>query len=271
MTTAADALAAAGVTVSRLESLAAVQDAERLLGEVWRSPGRSPVPAELLRAIDHAGGYVFGAHQGEELVAVSAGFLGVSDGGDVRLHSHISGVLPAVQGRRLGWALKLHQREWSLDRGIKTVTWTFDPLIRRNAWFNLTKLGAVGVEYLADFYGQMHDGINAGDRTDRLFVCWELQSSSALAGVEGRSAAPAADGVVVLDERDGQPVVTAEPDHGPVLVRLPEDAESLRKEQPERALAWRLAVRAALQPLLEQGRQATGVTQDGCLRVEGKR
>ena len=53
-------------------------------------------------------------------------------------------------------------------------TWTFDPLVRANARFNLVKLGAVAVAYLTDFYGEMQDGINAGDRSDRCAVKWEL-------------------------------------------------------------------------------------------------
>jgi predicted GNAT superfamily acetyltransferase len=263
------ALAGARVTVRQLDTLEKVKQGETVLGAVWRSPRKPPIAAELLRAIEHAGGYVFGAYEGDTMIAVSAGFLGVGDDGAFRLHSHISGVLPTAQGRQVGWAMKLHQRAWSLERGVDTVTWTFDPLIRRNAWFNLSKLGATGVEYLADFYGQMHDGINAGDRTDRLFVRWDLLSAAAAEAVEGRAVKPLTDGAtLVLDELDGLPKPTGEAGPETVLVRLPADAETMRREQPEAALAWRLAVRNALSPLLDGGRRVTAVTHDGCLVID---
>ena len=56
---------------------------------------------------------------------------------------------PARPGRACWFALKQHQRAWALSQGIREVTWTFDPLVRGNARFNLVKLGAVAVSYLA--------------------------------------------------------------------------------------------------------------------------
>ncbi|MCU1587370.1 MAG: hypothetical protein JWN31_863, partial [Frankiales bacterium] len=228
------ALSAAGITARRLGTLEQVKQAEAVLGTVWRSPDKPPIAAELLRAIEHAGGYVYGGYEGDTMIAVSAGFLGVGDSGEVRLHSHISGVLPAAQGRQVGWALKLHQRAWSLERRVETVTWTFDPLIRRNAWFNLSKLGATGVEYLADFYGEMNDGINAGDRTDRLFVRWDLQSAASRVAADGRPVRATTDAAtLVLEDSAGRPTRVGEPGSGPVLIRLPADAETMRRERPE--------------------------------------
>ena len=49
------------------------------------------------------------------------------------------------------------------------MRWTYDPLVSRNARFNLVKLGAVGTEYAVDFYGPMRDGVNDGE-SDRLTV-----------------------------------------------------------------------------------------------------
>lgn len=50
------------------------------------------------------------------------------------------------------------------------------PLVRRNAYFNLVKLGARATDYLPDCYGPMHDGLNRGEASDRLFVEWDLLS-----------------------------------------------------------------------------------------------
>ena len=256
--TAVAACRAAGVTVQPLDTLAGVRAAEALFVEVWHSaPSAPPVTAEVMRAVEHAGGYVVGAYDGEQLVGASSGFLGFDEAGRPTLHSHITGVVAGVQGRGVGRALKLHQRAWSLARGVRAITWTFDPLVRRNAWFNLVKLGAAGVEYLVDFYGPMADGINAGQPTDRLFCRWDLVAPAVPADGDG--------GVVVLDERGGRPVVTGAKGDGPLLVRLPDDVERLRSHDPEAAAEWRHAVREVMVPALADGRSARGVTRDGAL------
>src|SRR3712207_7442617 len=74
---------------------------------------------------------------------------------------------------------KLHQRAWAIARGVHEVAWTFDPLVARNAWFNLTKLGARATEYLPNFYGPMDDGINGADESDRDRKSTRLNSSHA--------------------------------------------------------------------------------------------
>jgi len=57
-------------------------------------------------------------------------------------------------------------------QGIDRITWTFDPLLSRNAWLNITRLGAVCNTYLRNFYGKMHDVLNEGLPSDRFDVDW---------------------------------------------------------------------------------------------------
>lgn len=256
---AAEAADRAGVTFLPLDTLAGVQAAAALFATVWRTDAATPPLApEVMRAVEHAGGYVVGAYLGTRLVGASSGFLGLDAVGPV-LHSHISGV--TEPGRGIGVALKLHQRAWALRRGIVTVTWTFDPLVRRNAWFNLAKLGATGVEYLIDFYGAMTDGVNHGESTDRLFTRWDLTAQSP-------TPVRSTGGQLVLDERDGGPVPVGGPRDGDdLLVQLPDDVERLRATSPQTALAWRLAVREALVPAFADGFTARGITRDGRLRL----
>ena len=106
-----------------------------LFDGIWRfRPGRAPITVEMMRALSHAGNYVAGAFEGDRL---AGGSVGSSAGHP--LHSHVTG---AAIGRGIGFALKLHQRAWALARELERITWTYDPLVRRNAHFNLAKLGA---------------------------------------------------------------------------------------------------------------------------------
>ena len=70
----------------------------------------------------------------------------------------------AQRGANVGFALKQHQRAWALHHGLRKVTWTFDPLVRRNAFFNIQKLARRRADYLENFYGTMNDDINGGRR-----------------------------------------------------------------------------------------------------------
>lgn len=230
---AEQALQRAGVTVRELDTPAACADGVRLLDLVWR--GRQIAPG-LLRTIQHTGGYVFGAYAGDALVGVTVGMLSRTG-----LHSHMTGVIPTGHRGGLGRALKLHQRAWAVEQGIRTISWTCDPLVRRNVGFNLHGLGATVEHYLVDHYGPMDDGVNRGDQTDRIEFAWDLLGDRASAG--------------------RTPLLT--PDAGAVLVPLPEDIEALRTTDPASAHAWRHSVREALLGGLASGARVRGLTAQG--------
>nr|WP_285775095.1 GNAT family N-acetyltransferase [Microtetraspora sp. NBRC 13810] len=228
-------------------------EVDALFARIWRfEPGGQPITAELMRALAHAGNYVAGAFQGERMVGASVGFFGQ----DATLHSHITG---AAVGHGIGFDLKLHQRLWALARGLSRITWTYDPLVRRNAHFNLAKLGARPAEYLPSFYGVMADAINQGDESDRILAVWPLADPGVEAAVrrEPRPPQVPADAVVGLSG-DGDRPVAGRTDARVVLVAVPEDIERLRGADPGAAKAWRHAVRDVLGGLLAEGAQVTG-------------
>jgi len=239
--------------VRPLVAMPEIAEAAALLREIWGEPG--PMSREMLRALGHAGGYASGAWIGEELVGVSAGFLARHEG-ELLLHSHISGVKPGRQGTNIGYALKQHQRAWAREHGITKIEWTFDPLSRRNAYFNLGKLGAVIVGFEQDFYGEMSDAINAGESSDRAIVHWYLGAviSSLPKGSRPR--------VVLAPDEDGAPVVS--PIEGPELrMWIPEDHSSMRVTDPDLAGLWRRALRATLGTAIRAGYVAIDMTRDG--------
>jgi len=201
------------------------------------------------------------------MVGATVSFRGVHEG-RATLHSHITGVLPGAQLRGVGLALKLRQRAWALDSGIGSVTWTFDPLIARNAHFNLTKLGADAGEYLVDFYGPLHDDANGDDATDRLLAVWRLASprvERALAGLTPASSIEALlgeDVPVVLDiGAGGDPVLgglagwagttASGPDRA--LARIPDDILAVRSRDRRQSDAWRGALREVMTTLFATG------------------
>ncbi|MFD4637721.1 GNAT family N-acetyltransferase [Lentzea sp. NPDC058436] len=257
------------VVVRQLTEFAELLATQRLYESIWRPTGDGgtpPVTAELLRAMTKAGSYVAGAFDGDTLVGACIGFCSPPAAG--ALHSHIAGVAAGMRGRNVGYALKLDQRTWALERGLTEVSWTFDPLVRRNAYFNLGKLAAEATEYLPDFYGHMDDDINGGGETDRLLVSWRIGSQEVGAACAGRPRTVSATGVVGLGiSEDGLPV-RGVCSGGTVLVAVPPDIETLRATNPAAANEWRYAVREVLGDLLAGGARITGFDRSGWYVVE---
>jgi predicted GNAT superfamily acetyltransferase len=259
----------AGLTIVELDTVERIQHATELFNEVWSVTREEPlIPANTLRALQHSGNYVFGAYEGDRLTGAIVGFHGRHDGSP-QLHSHILGVSPQSQGRSVGFALKQHQRAWTLAHDIDVVTWTFDPLVRRNAYFNVAKLGATISAYFANFYGAMNDGINDGDESDRVLVEWPLRDPGVEAASEGRPSdldlrRLQDDGaaIVLHTNGDGTPVTNDRRDRV-LLASIPEDIVALRASDRDLANSWRAALRDVLGGALQDGYAAVGMSRTG--------
>jgi predicted GNAT superfamily acetyltransferase len=271
--------AAARASGVQIRELAEVDDLQRLcvlVDEIWHpEPTNPPVTAEFLRALAYAGNYVAGAFAGDQLAGICVGFFDAP--AEHAMHSHIAGVSARVGGKHVGFALKLHQRAWALSRDVTTIAWTFDPLVCRNAYFNIVKLGAAAAEYLPDFYGAMDDLINAGDDSDRLLAVWPLAADSVVVSAS-QGAGPAADvsrlraagAAVAIDmDADGLPAIRdADPRAATVLIRVPLDIETVRRQHETVARRWRHAVRQVLGGLMSEGARVTGFDRSGWYVVQ---
>ena len=265
---AADAAAlSAGVSVREVTDLAELADVVTLYARIWGRSENPPLTLELLRAFTKAGNYVGGAFEGDRLVGACVGFFHAP--AEDALHSHIAGVDPRLNGRHVGFALKLHQRAWALLRGVSEIAWTFDPLVSRNAYFNVVKLAASPGEYLTNFYGPMLDTINGADDSDRLLVRWRLRAPAVVAACAGRSEAAlvadqiASGAVVALGiGTDGAPE-PGDLDGATTLVAVPRDIAALRDADPALAQRWRVAVRESLVALLADGGRISGFDRAG--------
>ena len=205
--------------ISQVSSIEEMEAVSAFLCKVWAG-GPEVVPFDLGIAVLHVGAYCSAAYDGDEMVAASFGFRGVFNGKDI-LHSHVTGSFQPGAG----YELKQHQFNWAKQQGLAGITWSFDPLVRRNCVFNFDKLGATAVEYLPNFYGTMTDEINAGDESDRLFVYWDLEDKPSDSSISADA----------------------------ITVEIPEDIEALRKSDLAAAKVWRANTRESLEPLLANG------------------
>ena len=163
-----------------------------------------------------------------------------------------------------------------MERGLSTITWTYDPLLRRNAWFNIGKLGARAVGYLVDFYGAMEDAQNGGDESDRAVALWDLRAPHVAAAAAGRRPEPDIEallrsgaGIALRADDDQRPMSIPEQGHSScVLVQVPADVQKLRATDPALAQRWRQMTRNILEPLLAGRYVATGFTRSGWYVLE---
>ncbi|MCI2429192.1 hypothetical protein LM602_04720 [Candidatus Acetothermia bacterium] len=167
------------IEIRPLQRLEELHACEQLQKEIWGFEEISVVPHHLLLTTIKNGGVLLGAFErqgtSEELVGFVYGFPGIENN---RL-KHCSLMCAVVSEHRFqgaGYELKLKQREAVLAQEIELITWTFDPLVSSNAYFNLHKLGVISNRYERDLYGDMRDRLNAGLETDRLTVEWWINS-----------------------------------------------------------------------------------------------
>jgi len=210
------ARAAAGDAGVALRPLGSVEDADRINDVIQATWGGQRIDREVVRALAESGNAPWGGFDGDRLVGFVLGWAGV-DAEGLHVHSHMLAATPDRRHRGVGYALKLAQRAHALDQGIGVIRWTFDPLVARNAWLNVGKLGAIVDRFERDYYGEMTDDLNVGERSDRFMVRWELERTPG-----PRIAPPGSDEIAI-----------------------PTDLYELRIEDPDRARRWRDEVAAA--------------------------
>jgi len=244
---ARSAAEAANVELRPLSSLDQFDDAIGIMVATWG--GFQLPPREVITALAHSGNVPLGAYDDERLVGFVLGWAGVDEEG-LHVHSHMLAALPERRHRGVGYALKLGQRAQALAQGIHVARWTFDPLVARNAWFNLGKLGAVADRFARAFYGDMSDDINRGDRTDRLVVRWELDPDPVPRPVpEGLPTVLAAEG----DPDAPVPVAGSAPSASGGLIEVPREHTELRRRDADLASRWRDAAATALEECFGAG------------------
>lgn len=234
----ADAAAAADrarVVVRRITDADDAEVVTKLSDDIWGSGVM--VPTNLLRAVAMAGTPSLVAERDGRAIGFALGFPALGDG-YTYVHSHQVGVLAEHRSENVGFALKMAQRADCLAVGVTEMRWTFDPMLRTHARFNLIHLGARVIEFIEHCYGSRIDNFNAGDRTDRFKVRWNLEC-------------------IVEDQADCMPGA------GDEVVEIPADYHQLRRADAEAAHAARLQVGTQLRDVFKSGKNIAGFGAQG--------
>jgi len=164
-------------TIRHLEGAAELDACVALQHAIWGPSFREAVPRTILLIAQKMGGVVAGAFEGDRMIGFVFGLTGVRNGA----LAHWSDMLAVDAARRdhgVGRALKAFQREAVVALGVRQMYWTYDPLIARNAHFNLNRLGAEVEDYVIDMYGTTGSLLHGGMPTDRFVVRWQLDTTA---------------------------------------------------------------------------------------------
>jgi len=259
-------------TIKIIENMSEMHQAVELQRRVWQESDTDIIPAHLMNSAVHSGGLLIGAFVDQELVGFVFGFPGfysTPDGPRLKHYSSILGIRPEWQGQGIGFALKRAQWQMVRHQGIDRITWTFDPLLSRNAWLNITRLGAVCDTYLRDFYGKMNDVLNQGLPSDRFNVDWWVNSHRVNRRLSRRrrnhldlvhflsGGAPIFNPAEMDIKGLPLPVEKTELNVGKdlpiLLVEIPADFAALKEADIKLAMEWRLHSRSIFEDLFKAG------------------
>ena len=269
------------------EEFVAVEDLQRL---IWPGNETEIIPGHLLLTAAHNGGVALGVYDSDKLslpklIGFTFGFVGLyetPDGPRPKHCSHMLGVHPDYRDQGIGFLLKRAQWQIVRHQGLDRITWTYDPLLSRNAHLNIARLGAVCNTYQREAYGEMRDKLNAGLPSDRFQVDWWVNSRRVSQRLSKRARKPqelthylGAEAAILNPSFinadnlphppanfDLQALSAASPEESSalLLVEIPSDFQALRVSSPALALEWRLHTRLLFETLFERGYLVTDFT-----------
>jgi predicted GNAT superfamily acetyltransferase len=291
------------IVIKIMETYEELLKSEELQHKIYAGSAIDIVPTHLLLALIHNGGIVIGAYEveiegagdicavdehvleisqeeglsGSTLIGFVFGFPGIYQteaGPQLKHHSHMMGVLESYRDRGIGFMLKRTQWQIVRHQKLDRITWTFDPLISRNAHLNIARLGAVCNTYFREYYGDMRDGINKGISSDRFQVDLWVNSQRVLTRLSKKPrikldlAHFLEAQIPILNptnmDAQGCPIPRTEkpsdfihqgvPLENPMLlVEIPADFLSLKSANFELAVLWRKHTREIFTTLFENG------------------
>jgi len=221
------------ISIRPLTSLADQELGRMVFDKTWAMDAGTEITPNLLQAMVHSGAYLSGAFIDGNCVGAAFAFPATTGG--LHLHSHMTAVLDKFRDKGIGYALKVDQYKWAKQNNYKEITWTFDPLVARNAKLNLLKLGVDISAYYPNFYGDMPDELNAGDESDRVMASLK-----------------------VVGDLPTPRTAISTPDNSAVLIAIPSDIVAIRNKDLAENLKWRRSVREEFLGVLARGGKVIG-------------
>ncbi len=223
--------------------------------DTWGRGFSEVVPLSLLQITAKMKGVVTGAFgPGGTLYGFVYGVTGIRCG-ELAHWSHMLAVRPEARDQGIGRRLKLAQRQELRAAGVRTMYWTYDPLVARNAHLNLNLLGATVDEFVQDMYGESDSELHQLG-TDRFIVKWDLTGEGERNAERAPETRPVlwAPGTTVqaeaaargTDEPIPPPDADAIEGADVIEVLIPRDIEAVEARSFEEALGWRRSTRRAL-------------------------
>ena len=221
------------IQVRELDNLQDQDFGRNIFDITWSMDAGTEITPNLLQAMVHSGSYLSGAFIDNKIVGAAFAFPATNGG--LHLHSHMTAVLPEYRDKGVGYALKIDQWNWAKKQNYSYLSWTFDPLVRRNAKLNIAKLGVDISAYFPNFYGDMPDALNAGDESDRLMVSWRTD----------------------IDAPKARELIT-KPETGDILIEIPEDIVAIRSKNQSESMKWRRQVREQFMAAFDKNGKVVG-------------
>jgi predicted GNAT superfamily acetyltransferase len=221
------------IEIRKLSTFKDQDFARNIFDLTWAMDSGTEITPNLLQAMIHSGSYLSGAFIENKIVGAAFAFPATNNG--LHLHSHMTAVLDEYRDQGIGYALKIDQWNWAKKHKYSHLSWTFDPLVSRNAKLNIVKLGVDISAYYPNFYGAMPDALNAGDESDRLMVSWSTD----------------------IDEPKARELIThSKP--GDILIEIPEDIVAIRSKNQSESMKWRRQVRDQFLAAFEKNGKVIG-------------
>ncbi len=240
--------------------------------QVWVDSPEYVIQPHWLLSIASNGGLVLGAWDGDQLVGGAVATLGAASADEnrpamanLKLNSELVVVQEAYRHQGIGYHLKLAEYHFAARRGIRLMTWVFDPLHGEYAHITVRKLGAVIDQYYPDYYPVPPQAAGVPASRDRVQADWWLTSERALQRIrKGRAPLTLSQyldgGTRILnpttfDDRlfpvPGDDFL--QPPGALGLIEIPTRLSLIEQADTGLAQAWREHIRAVLITVMSQG------------------
>lgn len=226
------------ITIKPLTAMEEFEECLRVQKETWRFDDIDAVPVNIIRVYadkTDPWGIVLGAFDENKMVGFA---LCLPTSHPTTYLAHMLAVVPSYQERGVGGLLAQAGVQACLERGVKTVVATVDPLESRNAHIYINRMGAVGKSYVRNYYSHLTSALENELPTDRLKIEFYLDSS--------------VDRFADLRQTKDTKA----------CIEIPDNTAAIKESDPKAALDLRLKTREQFESLMSQGYIVVGFDHD---------